>query len=126
MRRVCPRAIEIELTESEPQTGPATVEALRKLRAHGIAVALDDFGTGYSSFASLEVLPLSRVKLDRTLISGIDSSARSAAIADAIIGVCQSLGLEITAEGVERPGQFARLVRHRCCGTRAACCKSQR
>ena len=107
------RCIEIELTESVLQTGPATVEAIHKLRELGVAVALDDFGTGFSSLASLEILPLSRVKLDRSLISGIDTSPRSAAIAQAIIGMCQKLGLEITAEGVERDAQFAYLARQR-------------
>jgi diguanylate cyclase (GGDEF)-like protein len=102
--------IEIELTESVLQTGVATIDALRALRAQGIAIALDDFGTGYSSLASLEQLPLTRIKLDRSLIAGIDTNPRSAAIARAIIGMCQGLGLEITAEGVERPEQFAKLM----------------
>ncbi len=104
------QCIEIELTESVLQTGAATVEALRGLRAQGVAIALDDFGTGYSSLASVEQLPLSRIKLDRSLIAGVDTSARSAAIARAIIGMCQGLGLEITAEGVERSEQFAQLA----------------
>jgi len=95
------------------QTGPATIDALKRLRAHGVAIALDDFGTGYSSLASLEQLPLTRIKLDRSLIAGIDNSPRAAAIANAIIVMCQGLGLDITAEGVERPEQFAMLVRHR-------------
>ena len=99
--------IEIELTESVLQTGAATIDALRSLHSQGVAIALDDFGTGYSSLASVELLPLSRIKLDRSLIAGVDISARSAAIARAIIGMCQGLGLEITAEGVERPEQFA-------------------
>jgi EAL domain-containing protein (putative c-di-GMP-specific phosphodiesterase class I) len=102
--------VEIELTESVLQTGTATIDALKCLRAQGVAIALDDFGTGYSSLASLEQLPLSRIKLDRSLIAGIDTSPRSAAIARAIIGMCQGLGLEITAEGVERPEQFALLL----------------
>jgi len=108
--RLPARCIEIELTESVLQTGAATIDALKRLRAHGVAIALDDFGTGYSSLASLEQLPLSRVKLDRSLIAGIDTNPRSAAIARAIIGMCKGLGLEITAEGVERPEQFALLL----------------
>jgi diguanylate cyclase (GGDEF)-like protein len=106
------RCIEIELTESVLQTGAATIDALRGLRAQGMAIALDDFGTGYSSLASVEQLPLSRIKLDRTLIARVDTSARSCAIARAIIGMCQGLGLEITAEGVERPEQFALLANY--------------
>ncbi len=107
-----PHCIEIELTENLLQTGSNTIEALRRLRACGIAIALDDFGTGYSSFASLEVLPLTRVKLDRSLIASIDTSSQSWAIASSIIGLCRSLGFQITAEGVERPGQLAMLVAH--------------
>ena len=61
----------------------------------------------------LEQLPLTRIKLDRSLIASIDSNPRSAAIARAIMGLCQGLGLEITAEGVERPEQFALLSGHR-------------
>jgi EAL domain-containing protein (putative c-di-GMP-specific phosphodiesterase class I) len=108
-----PACLEIELTESVLQTGPATVESLRRLRALGVSIALDDFGTGYSSLASLEQLPLTRVKLDRSLISTIDSSERSFAIAHAIIELCRGLGLAMTAEGIERPAQFALLARER-------------
>jgi EAL domain-containing protein (putative c-di-GMP-specific phosphodiesterase class I) len=80
------------------------------LRDHGVAIALDDFGTGYSSLASLEQLPLTRVKLDRTLIASIHTSTRSAAIARAIVGLCHDLGLEVTAEGIEFPEQLALLT----------------
>jgi EAL domain-containing protein (putative c-di-GMP-specific phosphodiesterase class I) len=111
--RLPPRCIELELTESVLQTGPATIDTLRRLRACDIAIALDDFGTGYSSLASLERLPLSRIKLDRSLISRIDTSTRSAAIASAIVGLCKGLSLDMTAEGVERPEQFACLMDHR-------------
>jgi EAL domain-containing protein (putative c-di-GMP-specific phosphodiesterase class I) len=107
------KCIEIELTESVLQTGAATIDALKRLRSHGVAIALDDFGTGYSSLASLEHLPLTRIKLDRSLISGIDRSPRAAAVANAIIVMCQGLGLAVTAEGVERPEQFSMLVQHR-------------
>ena len=105
--------IELELTESVLQTGPTTIEALRQLRAHDIAIALDDFGTGYSSLASLENLPLTRIKLDRSLIASIDSNKRSAAITTALIGLCKGLGLAMTAEGIERPEQFAALAEYR-------------
>jgi diguanylate cyclase (GGDEF)-like protein len=104
------RCIELELTESVLQTGAATIESLRLLRSLDIAIALDDFGTGYSSFASLEQLPLSRIKLDRALIAGIDTNPRSAAIAMALILLCEDLGIEVTAEGVERNTQFSCLA----------------
>src|SRR3984957_2405486 len=105
--------IEIELTEMVLQTGSATIAALRVLQSHGFGIALDDFGTGYSSLSSMEQLPLSRIKLDRSLVAGIDTSTRSAAIARAIIDLCGALGLQVTAEGIERPQQFAWLLGYR-------------
>jgi diguanylate cyclase (GGDEF)-like protein len=108
--RLPAECIEIELTETVLQTGPATIETLRRLRELGIAIALDDFGTGYSSLASLEQLPLTRVKLDRSLIASIHTSPRSLAIARAIVGLCSSLGLAVTAEGIEKPEQLAVLL----------------
>ena len=105
--------LELELTESVLQTGPATIKTLHQLRAMGVAIALDDFGTGYSSLASLQQLPLTRVKLDRSLIASMDGSVRSASIARATIGLCRDLGLEVTAEGVERLEQLAMLLPHR-------------
>jgi diguanylate cyclase (GGDEF)-like protein len=107
------QAIELELTETVMQTGPATIAALRLLQSRGFGIALDDFGTGFSSLTSLEQLPLSRIKLDRSLIASIDSSQRSAAITRAMIDLCEGLGLAVTAEGVERPAQLARLLAHR-------------
>jgi diguanylate cyclase (GGDEF)-like protein len=105
-----PGCIEIELTENVLQTGSATIASLHRLHAHGIAIALDDFGTGFSSLTSLEQLPLSRIKLDRSLIASIDTSPRSAAIAHAIIQLCAGLGLSVTAEGIERPEQLDPLI----------------
>ena len=102
-------ALELELTETVLQTGPTTVDSLRRLRDLGISVALDDFGTGYSSLTSLEQLPISRVKLDRMLIEGIDSNPRSAAIVRSIVALSHGLGLQVVAEGVERPSQLEML-----------------
>ncbi|MEP6886617.1 MAG: EAL domain-containing protein [Gammaproteobacteria bacterium] len=108
------RCIELELTEMAFQTGPATVTALRILRSHGFGIALDDFGTGYSSLTSLEQLPLSRIKLDRSLINGIDTSPRAAAIVRAIMDLCGGLQLQVTAEGIERAEQFNWFLANRC------------
>jgi diguanylate cyclase (GGDEF)-like protein len=108
-----PQCLEIELTENVLQTGAATITALKRLRELGVSIALDDFGTGYSSLTSLERLPLTRVKIDRSLISTMDSSDRSPAIVRAIVGLCHSLGLQVTAEGVERPSQLGLLLNDR-------------
>jgi diguanylate cyclase (GGDEF)-like protein len=109
--RVPPEAIEIELTETVLQTGPTTIATLKRLRDLGISIALDDFGTGYSSLSSLAELPITRVKLDRSLIAQFDTSVRAQAIVNATLQLCKDFGLEVTAEGIERPQQFLSLMR---------------
>jgi diguanylate cyclase (GGDEF)-like protein len=104
-------ALELELTETVMQTGPATIHALEELRKLGVQIALDDFGIGYSSLTSLEQLPITRVKLDRTLTEALDTNPRSAAIARSVIALCHGLGLQVVAEGIERPAQLELLAR---------------
>lgn len=111
--RLPPECLELELTETVLQTGPATISALHELRELGVSIALDDFGTGYSSLTSLEQLPLTRVKIDRSLIANVDTGERSPAILRSIIGLCHSLGLRVTAEGVERTSQLGMLLQDR-------------
>jgi diguanylate cyclase (GGDEF)-like protein len=98
--------LEIELTETAVQTGRLAVDALHELRGMGVTVALDDFGAGYSSLKSIDELPLTRVKLDRSLMKDVDSNARTAAIAHSVMRLCRTLGLTVTAEGIERPEQL--------------------
>jgi diguanylate cyclase (GGDEF)-like protein len=105
-----PGCLELELTEDVLQTGSGTIAALQSLRAMGITIALDDFGAGFSSLASIERLPLNRVKFDRRLIAAIDENERSTAIVTSMIRLCHELGLAVTAEGVERPAQLALLA----------------
>jgi diguanylate cyclase (GGDEF)-like protein len=99
-------ALELELTETVFQTGATTIDSLRRLRELGVSIALDDFGIGYSSLTSLEQLPITRVKLDRMLVEGVDTNPRSAAIVRSIVALCHGLGLQVVAEGVERPAQL--------------------
>jgi len=105
-----PECLELELTENVLQTGALTVETLHGLQLLGVATALDDFGTGYSSLTSLEQLPLSRVKLDRSVVAEVDWNPRASSIARSIIALCRGLGLQVTVEGVERPSQLDFLV----------------
>ena len=101
-----PSALELEITETVFQTGSATIESLRRLRSLGVMIALDDFGIGYSSLTSLEQLPITRVKLDRQLVAAVDTNPRSSAILRSIVALCHGLGLQVVAEGVERPAQL--------------------
>ncbi len=114
-------ALELELTETVFQTGPTTVDSLRRLRELGVSIALDDFGIGYSSLTSLEQLPITRVKLDRMLVEGVDTNPRSAAIVRSIVALCHGLGLQVIAEGVERPAQLEFLSHCGPSASRATC-----
>jgi EAL domain-containing protein (putative c-di-GMP-specific phosphodiesterase class I) len=104
------RCIEIELTESVLQTGSSTIESIQSLRSLGVSIALDDFGTGYSSLASLEKLPLSRLKIDRSLIADLGINRRAGTVIQGIVALCHGLGLEVTAEGIERIEQLQQLI----------------
>ena len=71
------------------------------LKNQGIQIALDDFGTGYSSLAHLRALPFDRIKVDRSFVSSMLTSKDSAAIVAAIARLGESLGMPVTAEGIE-------------------------
>lgn len=99
--------IEIELTESLLiQDSAAVQSALKRLRQLGCRIALDDFGTGYSSLAYITRFPPDRIKIDKAFVREVDRSPGSAAIANAILSLAQSLNLVVTAEGVERQDQL--------------------
>jgi EAL domain-containing protein (putative c-di-GMP-specific phosphodiesterase class I) len=107
---VDPRCVQLEITERTALTDvETTVVRLHELRALGIRVAIDDFGTGYSSLGYLKRLPVDVVKLDRSFIESMDTQASDVAIVQAVITMGHALGMKVTAEGVERPEQAARL-----------------
>ncbi len=104
---VPPSLIEVELTESVLVNDSQTVQStLERLRALGCRIALDDFGTGYSSLAYLTRFPPDRIKIDKSFVRDVDRSDSGAAVASAILSLAQSLRMTVTAEGVERVGQF--------------------
>jgi diguanylate cyclase len=99
--------IEIEITESVLVRDSAKVRnALERLRQLGCRIALDDFGTGYSSLAYITRFPPDRLKIDKAFVRNVDQSASDAAIANAILSLAQTLGIVVTAEGIERPSQL--------------------
>jgi EAL domain-containing protein (putative c-di-GMP-specific phosphodiesterase class I) len=88
--------------------------ALERFRHLGCQIALDDFGTGFSSLAYITRLPPDRIKIDKAFVNNVDRSASDAAVANAILSLGESLGLKVTAEGIERTGQLEWLRRRGC------------
>ncbi len=99
--------IEIEITESLLVQDSAKVRgALGRFRELGCRIALDDFGTGYSSLAYITRFPPDRIKIDKAFVHDVDRQAGDAAVANAILSLGSSLGIIVTAEGIERTGQL--------------------
>jgi diguanylate cyclase (GGDEF)-like protein len=84
----------------------AAMPVLNALRRLGVSLALDDFGTGYSSLSYLKQLPVSSVKIDQSFISDLDSENGDCEIVKAIISLAHTMGLSVTAEGVEARSQL--------------------
>ncbi len=98
--------LEIEITEGAlTDNGGITRAALQTLYDHGIRIALDDFGTGYSSLSYLTRMPIGKLKIDRCFVDGLLAGGQSEAIVRAVLAMAHSLGLHVTAEGVETMAQ---------------------
>jgi diguanylate cyclase (GGDEF)-like protein len=110
-----PKRLVFEITESLLMHDPEeATRLLQKLRAFGIRFAVDDFGTGYSSLAYLQRFPLSKLKIDRSFVENLLTSRNNRAIVSAVVGLAQSLGLELVAEGVETEAQRELLTEMGC------------
>jgi diguanylate cyclase (GGDEF)-like protein/PAS domain S-box-containing protein len=110
-----PHKLKLELTESLLADGiEVTVAKMGNLKDMGVTLSLDDFGMGYSSLSYLKRLPLDQLKIDREFVKDILTDANDAAIAKTIIGLAQSLGLGVVAEGVETQAQRAFLAQQGC------------
>ncbi len=97
-----PERLELEITEGAVMEDTvATLATLHAFRKRGVRIALDDFGTGYSSLSYLKRMPLSSLKVDRSFVTGLPGDAENHAIVRAILAMAGSLGLSVTAEGVE-------------------------
>lgn len=101
-----PERITIEITE---QVLLADLEeiarALTPLKDAGVSIALDDFGSGYSNFRYLKLLPIDKIKLDRSMVEGIAEDERDLAVLRAITAMARALDLKVVAEGIEEDAQ---------------------
>jgi EAL domain-containing protein (putative c-di-GMP-specific phosphodiesterase class I) len=110
-----PQALLLEITESlllrEDERIWADLTALRQI---GIRIAIDDFGTGYSSLSYLRHMPVDILKIDKSFIDDITSSAQQLALVAAIVRLADTLDLRVVAEGIENPAQRDTLARMGC------------
>jgi diguanylate cyclase (GGDEF)-like protein/PAS domain S-box-containing protein len=110
-----PGDLELEITESAiMQNRPRVLAALGDLHALGVRLAVDDFGTGHSALGRLNRIPIDRIKIDASFIRDIGRDAKAEAVARALAGLGQDLGLEVLAEGVERVDQVQLLLSEGC------------
>jgi diguanylate cyclase (GGDEF)-like protein len=102
-----PAQLQLEVTESLAAQDESVRACLVGLKALGLTLALDDFGTGYSSLASLHLLPVDTVKIDRSFVSEAVTSAHHRVLIEATVRVARSLNMRTVAEGIETTGQAA-------------------
>ncbi len=113
-----PQRLCIEVTERVflGRSAEGVAVALQKLHDIGVEIALDDFGTGFGSLSHLKKLPIDRLKVDRSFVCDMETNPDNMAIVRTITHLGQSLGIKVTAEGVETPSQMT-LLRGMGCDT---------
>lgn len=110
-----PHRLELEVTEGVLLNDTEeTLATLSELRSMGVRLAMDDFGTGYASLGYLQRFRFDKIKIDRSFIKTLGIDPNAAAIVRAVVGLCDSLGMQANAEGVETLGQIDMLRAHGC------------
>ena len=112
---LAPARLEVEITESVlMQDQSHTLALMKDLRQLGVELAMDDFGTGYSSLNYLLNFPLQRIKIDRAFIKNVHTDSGAQAIVRAVTGLGVSLGMAVTAEGIETIEQLHAVCAQSC------------
>lgn len=112
---VRPEQVTVEVTESVfSAPGGQVTEQLSWLRGKGVRISIDDFGTGYSSLGRLQELPLDSLKIDKSFVAMIRTGQEDLPILTSMLTMARSLGLLVTAEGVETEAQARTLLSMGC------------
>ncbi len=102
--------LKLEITETAIMRNPElAAKTLGQLRDLEIQISLDDFGTGYSSLSYLQQFPIDTLKIDRCFINRLEGSKQAEEIVRTIVALAHGLGIEVTAEGIERTTQLSTL-----------------
>ncbi len=107
---LAPERLKLEITETAAvEDASSTIAAMRALKELGVRLAIDDFGAGYSGLSYLRRCPVDALKIDRAYVAGLGRDAADAAMVRAVVVFARTLGLSVTAEGVETATQLAEL-----------------
>ncbi|WP_091163434.1 bifunctional diguanylate cyclase/phosphodiesterase [Paenibacillus sp. 1_12] len=112
--RLEPQYLELEITESMMMDASISSGILNELSACGIRISLDDFGTGYRSLSYLKLLPIHKLKIDRSFITDITNDDNDKAIVATIISMARHLNMDVIAEGIETKDQLDILMDNEC------------
>ncbi|MFD2085852.1 EAL domain-containing protein [Brevibacillus brevis] len=109
-----PQYLELEITESMMMDAELSTEILKELNDYGVKISLDDFGTGYSSLSYLKLLPIHKLKIDRSFITDITMNPSDQAIVATIISMAKHFNMNVIVEGIETQGQLDFLTENAC------------
>ncbi len=101
-----PEQVILEITEEHALKSNTQLETINRLRMRGYGLSLDDFGTGFTNVHQLRTLPYTEIKIDRTLISNIETDRFSQVIVQTLIDIASKERIDLVAEGIERLGEL--------------------
>lgn len=114
-RDIAPRYLQIEITESVLIDNKASaIRSMLRLQKVGISIAIDDFGTGYSSLSYLAILPIDKLKIDRSFVTDLHLKSTNRKLVDTLVNMSKNLQMEVIAEGVETIDEKDALVKLGC------------
>lgn len=115
LHQVDAKQVELEITETTVLGDPQkSIEVMQELKSHGFSLAMDDFGTGYSSLEYLKIMPLDKLKIDRTFIRDLHTDERDGVIVKMVVAMARALDYLVLAEGVENIEQLKYLQANGC------------